>query len=207
MRLRFAALLIGLWAVIAGQCGLAQSVPAADPPAVASPTLTIDPEALFNQSLYGQRILRDIQAETEDLATRNRDLAADLTAEEQDLAVRRPTMDPADFRAEAEAFDTKVQDIRTARDAKERALQDSVTAGRDEFFGAATPVLGQIMRDRGAVVLLDRRGVIISAGSVDITDAAIASVDAALGDGSIPVPPETVPDTPPDPGPTPDGGN
>ena len=216
MRSGFAATIFGLWVLLAAQGVVAQAVEGVDPSPVASPILTIDPEALFNQSLYGQRLLRAIQAETEALAAQNRDLAASLTAEEKDLAARRPTMDPAAFRAEAEAFDARVQDIRTARDAKERALQDSVGAGRDRFFGAATPVLGQIMRDRGAVVLLDRRSVIISAGAVDITDAGIAAVDAALGDGSTlaapdpaPVPESAAPsDAAPKPAPQPpEGGN
>ncbi len=208
MRPGFAATIFGLWLLLVAQGVVAQTVDGVvDPSPVASPILTIDPEALFTQSLYGQRLLRGVQAETEALAAQNRDLAASLTAEEKDLADRRPTMDPAAFRAEAEAFDARVQDIRTARDAKERALQDSVAAGRDQFFGAATPVLGEIMRDRGAVVLLDRRSVIISAGAVDITDPGIAAVDAALGDGSMltapdPAPaPETV--APSDPAPMP----
>ena len=95
-------------------------------------------------------------------------------------------MDPAAFRAEAEAFDEKVQGIRAAQDAKERALDDSLAAGRDNFFVAIRPILGQLMVENGAGAILDRRSVVLSVGRIDITDAAIAVIDATVGDGTGP---------------------
>ncbi len=197
MRRCLALAVLGLLSWLPPRVALAQFVTPPESSATQSSVLTVDPEALFSQSKFGQRVLQDLQTETEALAAQNRDLAASLTAEEQDLASRRPSMDPAAFRSEAEAFDARVQDIRAARDAKESALQDSVTAGRDTFFAAAAPILRQIMSDRGATVLLDRRTVVISAGVVDITEAAIGAVDTALGDGI--AEPAQVP--------APDGGN
>jgi len=87
------------------------------------------------------------------------------------------------FRAEAEAFDAKVQRIRSEQDAKEQALSDSVEQGRTEFLNAATPVLAGLMIDSGAAVILQRRDVFLSASLVDITDEAIAAIDAQLGEG------------------------
>jgi hypothetical protein len=39
------------------------------------------------------------------------------------------------------------------------------------------------VRDRGAAVLMDSRAVLLSADRVDVTEAAIAAIDAALGEG------------------------
>ena len=151
---------------------------------VRSPVLTVDLERLFAESAFGQRVAADLREETEALAAENREIEARLTSEEQDLTRRRPDMEPEAFRAEAEAFDARVQTIRQEQDAKERALQTRLGDGRDAFFAAATPVLGRMMLESGAAVLLDRRNVFLGIGLVDITDGAIARIDAEVGDAA-----------------------
>ena len=92
-----------------------------------------------------------------------------------------------------------MQDIRLAQDAKERALQLVVTQGRDAFLAAATPLLAQLMAERGAAVILDRRSVFLGVDLVDVTDIAIAAIDEEIGDGA-PLQPAPAPqETPVDP--------
>jgi Skp family chaperone for outer membrane proteins len=163
---------------------------------VQSAILTVDTERLFSESAFGLRVAAELQAATDALRDENRRIEAALTAEEQSLTERRPTMTPEAFRAEADAFDERVQGIRTAQDAKERALQDGVTHGRDQFLAVAAPVLGQMMREAGAAVILDRRTVFLALSAVDITDEAIAAIDAAIGDGSDLAPEDPPPEVP-----------
>lgn len=151
--------------------------------ALRSPVLLIDPERLFQESLFGQRVLDELRAESEALAAENRRIEADLTEEERSLTERRPTMEAEAFRQAADAFDAKVQDIRRAQDAKEKALQNAVTEGREAFFAAAQNIIGQLMVDAGSVVVLDRRSVFLSVGAIDITDSALEAVNATLGSG------------------------
>lgn len=162
----------------------AGAAPAQEPTPAESAVVLIDSEQLFAESLFGQRIMRELQAQTEDLAAENRRIEADLRAEEQSLTERRAGMSVEAFRAEAEAFDRKVQEIRQAQDAKERALQQSVNAGRESFIRAAQPDLVRLMRARGASVILDRRAVFLGTAQADITEAAIAAVNAGIGDGT-----------------------
>lgn len=166
-----------------------------------SQLLTVDIDRLFAQSLFGQRLASELRSQQEALSEENRRLAEDLRAEELDLAERRPDMEPEAFRAEAEAFDEKAEAIRQAQDAKERALQQSLSAGREAFFEAARPVLGQLMLDSGASVIMDRRSVLVSLGAIDVTDVAIARIDAAIGDGTGAPSPDTDPDEIPTPEP------
>lgn len=151
---------------------------------VRSPILTINPDRLFSESLYGQRVSDEVQQASENLAAENRRIEAELTAKERSLTERRPEMDPEAFRAEAEAFDTRVQRIRNEQDAKENDLQDIVQRGQAAFRDAVRPILGQLMLERGAAVLVDRRSVVLGVGAIDITDEAITRVDAELGDGA-----------------------
>lgn len=151
---------------------------------VQSPVLTIDVDRLFAASLFGQRAAEAIRLASEELAAENRQIEAALTDEERSLTLRRPTMTPEAFQAEAAAFDEKVQGIRAAQDAKESDLQLALSRNQDAFLQVATPVLGQMMRDSGAAVILDRRAIFLSLGAVDITDRAIGLIDSAIGDGS-----------------------
>ncbi len=166
-----------------------------------SPVLTVDPERLFSGTRFGQRIAAELRADQVALAAENRRIEEDLAAEEQSLTERRPTMAPEAFRAEAEAFDEKVQEIRRARDAREIEVEQSFVAAREAYFAEIRPVLGRLMLDRGAVVILDRRSVFLAVGLVDLTEEAIAVIDAEFGDGAE----EAVPETPETPE-APDGG-
>ena len=151
---------------------------------VRSPILTIDPERLFARSEYGQRVAAELREATEALATENRRIEAALTEEEQSLTERRPEMEVEAFRAEAEAFDEKVQQIRREQDAKERELQLVVQRGQEEFREVARPILGEMMIERGAAVILDQRSVFLGIGVIDITDEAVERIDAEIGAGT-----------------------
>jgi len=160
---------------------------------VAPSIVTVDVDRLFTQSQFGQRIRQVYTEGREALAQENRRIANALRDEELDLAARRPDMDPDAFRTEAEVFDAKAQGIRRAQDAKERELEETLTDGRDQFLEAARPILGQLMVDRGAFAILDRRSVLLSLGSIDVTETAIERIDAAIGDGA-PEPPTSTPE-------------
>lgn len=148
-------------------------------PATASPILTLDRERLFAESRSGQAILRALEEDTAQLAAENRGIEADLIAEERALTERRATLPPDEFRALAEAFDAKVVAIRRQQDAKARALAERRESDQQAFFRNAMPVIAELVRETGGLVVLDRGAVLLSAEQLDITEAAIARIDAA----------------------------
>ncbi len=173
-----------------------------------SPILTLDQEALYNGSLAAERISEEIERRGDELAAENREIEARLVAEELELTEKRPTMDPEAFGQLADAFDEKVQRLRAEQDAKTRELQRLRDRERQTFLRRISPILGEIVRERGAVVVLDRRSVFLSAESIDITQEAIDRINAAFEedealpgpDASEPEPPAPVPTAPGDPG-------
>ena len=151
-----------------------------------SAILTISTDRLFVDSAFGQRIAREVEAESAVLAAENRRIEAELTAEEQDLTKRRPDMASDSFRALADAFDEKVHSNREEQDAKARTLNQIGDTARVEFLQAARPVLEALMRESGAGVILERSSVFLSANATDITDLAIDRIDTVIGDGAKP---------------------
>lgn len=146
--------------------------------------LTIQPDRLFSESAFGQRVTRELEAEGAVLTAENRRIEAELRAEEQDLTQRRPSMDPEAFRTLADAFDKKVQETRRTQDQKLREITQMGETARREFFVASLPILQGIMRDSGAGAILDNSSVFLSSEAADVTDLAITRIDAVLGDGA-----------------------
>ena len=151
---------------------------------VQSLILTVAPEALYAQSDFGQRIAREIEEESLEIAAENRRIEAELTDEERELTELRDTLDPTEFRARAEAFDEKVQRLRREQDEKARAVGQRNEEARRALLTAAQPILLQLMEESGAVAVLDRRVVLLSVDSVDITEQAIGRVNAEFGAGA-----------------------
>ena len=143
--------------------------------------LVIDRETVLRRSRVGQTRLAAIAEDEAALAAENREIEARLTAEEADLAARRPEMEPDLFRAEAEDFDRRVTEIRRTQDGKTRALVERRDALADGFWQEVLPVLGAIMTERGAGVILDRGDVFLTASEVDVTVELVARLDALAG--------------------------
>jgi Skp family chaperone for outer membrane proteins len=178
--MRAAVLAIAL--ALAAGAGMAQAPQLELPP----PVLIFDAERLFADSALGRALDAEVEEATRRLSEENRRIEAELLAEERALTERRAELAPEDFRPLAQAFDEKVQRFRAEQDEKERALAELREEGRQRFLQLAVPVLSDILRERGALVLLDRRDVFLSADAIDITDAAIARLDAVPGDPAAP---------------------
>lgn len=175
---------------------LAQTLAA---PPVSSPILTIDQERLYADSAWGKRASAYLSDESVRLSAENRELEAKLVAEEKDLTDARPTMDPEVFRKAADAFDARVVDLRRTQDAKARAIARISDAERQRFYAAALPAMGEVLRQRGAVVVLDSRAIFVSIEAIDVTDEMIAAIDTTVGAG------ENAPDPAPEAMPPPTG--
>lgn len=181
--------LLRAW-IVAGVMGLGLPVAAQEATALdaAAPLLTLDQERLFLESDFGKATIERERVATAALEQENRTIETELIAEEQALTEARAAMTPEEFAAKAEAFDAKVQQIRTAQDAKARRLTEGREQDRKAFLEIAVPVLGELLGDKKATAILDKNLVILSLSAIDITDEAIARVNAALAEQPVPKP-------------------
>ncbi|WP_051927379.1 OmpH family outer membrane protein [Ruegeria halocynthiae] len=145
--------------------------------------LTVSSDRLFAGSAFGQRVLREIEAESVLLAEENERIVAELSREEKDLTDKRAELQPDEFRPLAEAFDRKVQSHREGQRAKLDALARRSEDAQQMFFEMAQPVLIDLLRETGASVIIERSSVFLSSDQTDVTEAAIARIDTAIGDG------------------------
>ncbi|KJZ20108.1 OmpH family outer membrane protein [Loktanella sp. S4079] len=146
--------------------------------------LIIDSDRIYYETLYGRRIAAELNAAIEEVQEENDQIVATLTEEERSLTQRRPDMDPVDFRAEADAFDDKVEEVRRVRAAKNIELQTRDAEQRSEFEDRVQGIIANVMIERNAVIVMEQRNVVMSVRAANITDDVIVRVDAELGDGT-----------------------
>ena len=149
---------------------------------VATPILVVDQERLFLDSDFGTKILAEIDMRSNELAAENRRIEAELVAEERELTEIRSTVSLAEFRPMAAAFDAKVQALRQGQDAKVRDVTRLREDARQRFYAEVGGILSELLHERGAVALMDRRALFLAVEGIDITDVAIDRVNAAFGD-------------------------
>lgn len=154
----------------------------AQPPQAPAQVLLIDQDRLFSGSVFGQAVGGVIDRVGRDLSAQNREIEDVLTQEEQRLTELRSSLSIEDFRLRAAEFDARVVEIRSEQDAKNRALGAYAEAARQRFLQIMGPILIDLVQRSGAEVLMDRRAVIFARDDIDITDEAIAAIDAALAD-------------------------
>lgn len=178
---------LALCAALALGCAGGQGT-AQDVGVVQSDILVVDPERLFDQTRLGKAIADGVRGEREALIALNRRLEAELEAEEQSLTDQRASTQPDDFRKLADAFDLKVQEIRRDSERRVRELEQSRERAPLEFMRRVEPILVEIMREAGGVMVMDRRTILLQADVIDITAVAISRIDAALEEGRIKAP-------------------
>ncbi|MCC1480149.1 OmpH family outer membrane protein [Roseibaca sp. Y0-43] len=157
-------------------------------PAAGAPLVlrSIDEERLFRGSLFGQRVLAEIETASRALEEENATLLSELTAREEELTRLRDTMGAEEFRAEAEAFDQRAEEIRQSQAQKLARFSQFEESERRRFFSQTGPVLQRVLEEEGAQILIASGAVIIGTPGMDMTAAAIAAIDAEIGDGGTP---------------------
>ena len=173
------------------------SAPALSQGVPQTPFVTLDDARLFGESAWGKALLARLEADQAALAAENRAIEADLASRERALTERRPMLEAAEFRALADAFNAEVERHRSEQRAKEQALYQRHETARLRFRDVANQVLAQVMAERGALAILDEAAIVLGFREIDITDDAVARMDALVGDGAdLPEPGTAAPTAP-----------
>lgn len=171
--------LVALALMLPGQGAMAQDTPAETAPPPAPAVLTLDQDRFFGESAWGRAAIARTEVERAELAEENRRIEEALQQEEQSLTDRRALVPPEEFSRLAADFDTRVEGIRAAQEAKLRAVLARHEAEQKAFFAAAGPVLETVLAESGASAILVAGAVIRATQATDITQAAIQRMDEA----------------------------
>ena len=144
---------------------------------IVSPILIVNQDRIIAESDAGAEAQAAFEEAARVLAEENDRIEAELIEEERALTEERPDLPVDEFRARADDFDARVQRIRAEQDQKARAIQLQREDARLEVIRNAGSVIREISLERGAILVLDQRNVVLSADAIDITDEVIARID------------------------------
>ena len=146
-----------------------------------SSLFTVDMGKLFRSSDFGKKIISTNNIARQELQNENEELESLLLSEEKELSEQRKTLSSDEFRPKALAFDEKVSIIRTEQGKKEENLKNKARKEEAEFYKRIYPLLYELLLNRGGLILIDQRNVILWDSTVDITDEAILLINQVLG--------------------------
>ena len=145
-----------------------------------SELFTVDMTKLLRSSEFGKNIIAANNLARKKLQSENEELEKKLLLEEKELSELRKTLSIEEFRPKALEFDKRVSIIRAEQGKKEEILNKKVRKEETDFFKRIYPLLYEILIERGGLILVDQRNIILWDNSVDITDDAIQAINQAL---------------------------
>lgn len=176
----FLALLIGLGAAASFASIPATAQERSQSQVVRSAVLIVDFEQLFQETLLGQSIQQQLDERRMALAGEIAEIDAAMANEELELTNKRSELSAEEFRTLADAFDEKVQRLRTEQDEKAQALAKFSADEQLRFRQAVLPFLGQLMLEAGASVSFEKRNVLIFNDAVHVTSILKERMDAQV---------------------------
>ena len=145
-----------------------------------SELFTVDMTKLLRSSEFGKNIIAANNIARKKLQSENEELEKKLLLEEKELSELRKTLSVEEFRPKALEFDKRVSIIRAEQGKKEEILNKKVRKEETDFFKRIYPLLYEILIERGGLILVDQRNIILWDNSVDITDDAIQAINQTL---------------------------
>lgn len=142
--------------------------------------IVIDRNVILRLSSAGQAMMGSVATLSEQADTEFQSQAEQLQQEAQALQQQLAVVAPDARQQRQEEFFTKQQDLQDRIQRRQQRIQGGLAIAGQQLDQALQPILQDIMRERGANMVLDRSAVIFSAIDIDVTATAIERLDEAL---------------------------
>lgn len=151
----------------------------------------VDSDRIFGQCTACVAANTQLQAQRTQLQTLAQQLGAPLQTEAQSLqtAVTAAKGNPdAALQTRIRTFETRQQQAQQQVATQEQTFQRNVAYVRQQIGERLGPVITQVASQRGATIAVDKNNTFYNAPAVDITDAVLTALNAALPSVSVTAP-------------------
>ena len=142
--------------------------------------LIVNQARIHLQAAAAQEITREEQARNAALRDAYDRIRSQLRDREREMIDLRATLPKEEFDALAAAFERDVRASRNGVEGNRRLIQGALAQAKEVLALALQNVLVEIMKERGALLILDEKTSIAHAAALDVTDEAIARLNLAL---------------------------
>ena len=140
----------------------------------------LDQDALFSESEWGKRVLKDVENQVSKLSDENRSIDTAWELEESELTKVRKTISKIEGEIRAMKFDEKGKKRRLELAEKQRKINILLNENRKLFFEKVTPILLDYINELGIEVLLNKDTVALASLVSDRTISAINKINVQL---------------------------
>ncbi len=142
--------------------------------------ILVDRNAFFAESSAGQDVARQVQEMKKQIENSLNDKAEKLRIEEEQLMGQQSLLTQ-------EAFEAKAQKLRDSRlalqreaDQRGRLLQNGVQKAQYQIWQTASPILDAILKEKQAVLMIDRSSIVKGSVDLDVTATALQRLNQKL---------------------------
>ncbi len=151
----------------------ALAAPVAVAQTAAANILVVDTVRIQEQSSAAKSMQTQIRDFEKKLQAQAKSAEEKLKAEEVGLKQQQTLLAPEQFDIKRREFETKVGDEQRKLQEAQQNMQDAVRAAQTKLLKALEPILKELMTERGANLMVDRRMVLTSSESLDVTASVI----------------------------------
>jgi Skp family chaperone for outer membrane proteins len=167
------------WAAIVVAFGLGALAQAKSAPADLA-IILVDRNAFFAESNAGQDVARQVQEMKQQIEKNLNSKANELRIEEEQLMSQQSLLTQDAFEAKAQKLRDKRLALQREADQQGRLLQNGVLKAQDRIWQTASPILDSILKEKQAVLMIDRSAIVKGSVDLDVTATALQRLNQKL---------------------------
>lgn len=158
--------------------GLSFSVVAAQ--AAPAVILVVDTQAVFAQSKAGQSIRTQYEEQAKKIMADGKKTDDALQADAKKLQEERALLSQDDLQKRFQSLQQRTGEFQQSIQIKQQGLQVGVQRAEAQVEAALRPIFAEIMKEKGATLLLDQAVVLAGGADLDISAEVLKRLDAKL---------------------------
>jgi outer membrane protein len=172
-RLALPAVAVG-FAFAVGALGFAHSAPAG------IGVIYVDSNALYTESKAGQAVATQIGALKKSMEDDLGKKAEKLQLEQKQLEGQQAMLSQEAWQAKVRQAQEKQMSLQREADDKQRQLQTAIQSARSKIWQVAGPVLDDLLKEKQAMIVLERMVVLRGTTDIDVTATAVERLNQKL---------------------------
>ncbi len=159
---------------------LVMSAPAAQAQTASANILVVDTVRIQEQSSAAKSMQTQIRDFETKLQAQAKSAEEKLKAEEVGLKQQQTLLAPEQFDVKRREFETRLGEEQRKLQQAQQDMQVAARTAQGTLLKALEPILKELMTERGANLMVDRRMVLTSSDSLDVTTAVIERLNKKL---------------------------
>lgn len=140
----------------------------------------IDLDTVFNNSDFGQALLKDIEKLNQDNISKLTSIENELKKNEENIKNKKNVISQTEFEKELASLKNKINDYRKLKKEMVDKIEQEKNIILKKFFKEINPIIQNYMEKNSINILLERKNVFIGKTNSDITNSIIDKINNEL---------------------------